>query len=122
MTADFTGAARIIDEHRVISTAFGTTREGRSGRWATCLCGHESASYYDEQVVPIDGEHNPERDVQRKHAAHVSQMLAAQEPTDAEVEAVQKCLHERTLTWVPTVEVRAALSAARAARRDEEDR
>ena len=48
--------------------------------------------------------------------------LAAQEPTDAEVGAVQKRLHERTLTWVPTVEVRAALSAARAARRDEETR
>ena len=119
MTADFTKAARIIDEHRVISTAFGTTREGRSGRWATCLCGHESASYYDEQVVPIDGEHNPEREVQRKHAAHVAQVLAAQEPTDAEVGAVQKRLYERTLTWVPTVEVRAALNAAR---RDEEKR
>ena len=48
--------------------------------------------------------------------------LAAQEPTDAECLAVQKCLYERTLTWVPTVEVRAALSAARAARRDEEKR
>ena len=47
---------------------------------------------------------------------------AEQEPTDAEVGAVQKCLYERTLTWVPTVEVRAALSAARAARRDEENR
>ena len=46
--------------------------------------------------------------------------LAAQEPTDAECVAVQKCLYERTLTWVPTAEVRAALSAARAARRDEE--
>lgn len=48
--------------------------------------------------------------------------LAAQEPTDAECAAVQKCLYERTLTWVPTVEVRAALNAARAARRDEENR
>ena len=48
--------------------------------------------------------------------------LAKQEPTDAEVGAVQKCLYERTLTWVPTMEVRAALSAARAARRDEETR
>ena len=48
--------------------------------------------------------------------------LAAQEPTDAEVAAAQKCLYERTLTWVPTVEVRAALSAARATRRDEENR
>ena len=47
---------------------------------------------------------------------------AEQEPTDAEVGAVQKCLYERTLTWVQTVEVRAALSAARAARRDEETR
>ena len=47
---------------------------------------------------------------------------AEQEPTDAEVGAVQKCLYERTLTWVPTVEVRAALSAARATRRDEESR
>ena len=80
---------KIIDEHRVISTAFGTTREGRSGRWAVCLCGHESASYYDEQVVPIDEEHNPEREVQRKHAAHVSQMLQdaqkAQKPTTERV-------------------------------------
>ena len=48
--------------------------------------------------------------------------LAAQEPTDAECLAVQKCLYERTLTWVPTVEVRAALSAARAARREKEER
>ena len=46
--------------------------------------------------------------------------LAAQEPTDAEVGAFQKRLYDRTLTWVPTVEARAALSAARAARRDEE--
>lgn len=46
----------------------------------------------------------------------------AQEPTDAEVEAFQDCLYERTLTWVPGVEVRAALSAARAARRVEENR
>ena len=46
--------------------------------------------------------------------------LAAQEPTTAAVEAFQDCLYERTLTWVPGVEVRAALSAARAARRDEE--
>ena len=43
--------------------------------------------------------------------------LAEQKPTDVEVGAVQKCLYERTLTWVPTVEVRAALSAAREARR-----
>ena len=48
--------------------------------------------------------------------------LAAQEPTAAEVEAFQDCLYERTLTWVPGVEVRAALSAARATRRDEEAR
>ena len=48
--------------------------------------------------------------------------LAAQEPTDAEVGAFQKCLYDRTLTWVPTVEARAALSAARNARRDEEER
>ena len=48
--------------------------------------------------------------------------LAAQEPTDGEVWAVQKYLYDRTLTWVPTTEVRAALSAARAARRDEEKR
>ena len=48
--------------------------------------------------------------------------LAAQEPTDAECLAVQKCLYERTLTWVPTMEARAALSAARNARRDEEKR
>ena len=90
MTNDnFNDAARIIDEHRVISTAFGSTREGRSGRWATCLCGHESASYYDEQTAPIDSENNPERDVQRKHAVHIADVLA-----------------------------RAALSAARAARRD----
>ena len=51
-----------------------------------------------------------------------AQWQREQEPTDAEVEAVQKCLYERTLTWVPTVEVRAALNAARAARRDEEKR
>ena len=48
--------------------------------------------------------------------------LAAQEPTTAEVEAFQDCLYERTLTWVPGVEVRAAMSAARAARRGGEAR
>ena len=48
--------------------------------------------------------------------------LAAQEPITAEVQAFQDCLYERTLTCVPGVEVRAALSAARAARRDEEKR
>ena len=81
--------ASVIDQHRVASMAFGTTREGRSGRWATCECGHESASYYDEQTGPIDAENNPERDTQRKHAAHVSQMLQdaqrAQEPTTERV-------------------------------------
>ena len=118
MTADFTKAARIIDEHRVISTAFGTTREGRGGRWATCLCGHESASYYDEQVVPIDGEHNPEREVQRKHAAHVAQVLAAQEPTDAEVEAAKAVLDSVEYADEPQ-SIRAALSAARAVRNGE---
>ena len=46
----------------------------------------------------------------------------AQEPTDAEAGAVQKCLYERTLTWVPTIEVRVALSTARAARRNENQR
>ena len=51
-----------------------------------------------------------------------AQWQREQEPTDAEVGAVQKCLYERTLTWVPTVEVRAALNAARVARRDEEKR
>lgn len=44
-----------------------------------------------------------------------AQWQREQEPTDAEVGAVQKCLYERTLTWVPTVEVRAALTAARRA-------
>lgn len=44
-----------------------------------------------------------------------AQWQREQEPTEAEVEAVQKCLYERTLTWVPTVEVRAALTAARRA-------
>ena len=51
-----------------------------------------------------------------------AQWQREQEPTDAEVEAVQKCLYERTLTWVPTVEVRAALTAAHASRRAEERR
>ena len=48
--------------------------------------------------------------------------LAAQEPNTVEVQAFQDCLYGRTGTWVPGVEVRAALSAARAARRDEEKR
>ena len=51
-----------------------------------------------------------------------AEWAARQEPTDAEVRAFQDCLYERTLTWVPTVEVRAALSAAYAARRDQEKR
>ena len=76
--------AKIIDQHRVASTAFGS-HEGRGGRWATCLCGHVSESFYDEQTGPIDEENNPERDVQRKHAAHVEEMLQdalkAEKPT-----------------------------------------
>lgn len=67
--------ANIIDEHRIVSTAFGTTREGRGGRWVTCQCGHVSESFYDEQTGPISEENSPERNVQRKHAAHVSEML-----------------------------------------------
>lgn len=108
-----TTTAEIIDQHR---------QDGRRvgyGVTVCCACGAEPRGYIDSSR-PIDGENNSHRVADRKHAAHVADMLAAQEPTEAEVEAVQKCLYERTLTWMPMVEVRAALSAARAARRDEE--
>lgn len=54
--------------------------------------------------------------------------LAAQEPTDAEVEAAARALHEdmgglpEELDQMHIDAARAALSAARAARRDEEKR
>lgn len=79
--------AKIIDEHRIASTAFGS-HNGRGGRWATCLCGHVSESFYDEQTGPIDSENNPERDNQRKHAAHVEEML--QEAQRAERPTVER--------------------------------
>lgn len=50
----------------------------------------------------------------RDHSADLQ--VAAKEPTDAEVGALQMCLYDRTLTWVPTMEARTALSAARRAR------
>ena len=116
MTNDnFTEAARIIDAHRENERWVG------DGVKIECVCGHASHATYDFSG-PITEDKNNHRDAERMHAAHVAQVLAAQEPTDAECVAVQKCLYERTLTWVPTVEVRAALSAARAARRDEENR
>ena len=80
--------AKIIDEHRIVSTAFGTTREGRNGRWATCLCGIEFTSFYDEQSAPVDEEDNPARNVQRKHAAHVEEVL--QEALKAEKPTVER--------------------------------
>ena len=104
---NFTDAARIIDAHRENERWVG------DGVKIECVCGHTSHATYDFSG-PITEDKNNHRDAERMHAAHVAQVLAAQEPTDAEVEAGANAIIA-LLTGV-------ALSAARAARRDEEDR
>ena len=116
MTTDnFTEAARIIDAHRENERWVG------DGVKIECVCGHASHATYDFSG-PITEDKNNHRDAERMHAAHVAQVLAAQEPTDAEVVAAMTAYEghpDRVSAW------RAALSAARsarAARRDEGDR
>ena len=108
MTTDpFTETARTIDAHRENERWVG------DGVKIECVCGHTSHATYDFSG-PITEDKNNHRDAERMHAAHVAQVLAAQEPTDAEVEAGANAIIA-LLTGV-------ALSAARAARRDEERR
>ena len=128
MTADnFTEAARIIDAHRENERWVG------DGVKIECVCGHTSHATYDFSG-PITEDKNNHRDAERMHAAHVAQVLAAQEPTDAEVLAalnaqgvvVSPKMHPAPSLdyWgdKPVEAMRAALSAARAARGDEESR
>ena len=138
MTTDnFTEAARIIDAHRENERWVG------DGVKIECVCGHTSHATYDFSG-PITEDKNNHRDAERMHAVHVAQVLAAQEPTDAEVEAAARAMRIETLgdtvrpgaaaRWWDNGDVspdeadklrrlaRAALSAARAARRDEEKR
>ena len=126
---NFTDAARIIDAHRENERWVG------DGVKIECVCGHTSHATYDFSG-PITEDKNAHRDAERMHAAHVAQVLAAQEPTDAEIEAAAEatCSGEGgcdpCFNWDDSVDggctyctrhARAALSAARAARRDEED-
>lgn len=113
-TDPFTTAAQIIDQHR------STGRWVGNGVRVECACGHESPG--EHPGGPQTDEDNAHRDADRKHAQHVADMLAAQEPTSAEVQAFQDHLYERTGTWVPGIEVRAALSAARRARGEDPTR
>ena len=128
MTADnFTEAARIIDAHRENERWVG------DGVKIECVCGHTSHATYDFSG-PITEDKDNHRDAERMHAAHVAQVLAAQEPTDAEVLAalnaqgvvVSPKMHPAPSLdyWgdKPVEAMRAALSAARAARGDEESR
>ncbi len=125
MTADnFTEAARIIDAHRENERWVG------DGVKIECVCGHTSHATYDFSG-PITEDKNNHRDAERMHAAHVAQVLAAQEPTDGEVLAAlnaqgvvvsPKMYPAPSLDYwgdKPAEAMRAALSAAR---RDEEKR
>ena len=70
-----TTTAEIIDQHR---------QDGRSvgyGVTVRCACGAESWGYIDGSR-PIDGENNSHRVADRKHAAHVAQVLAAAGDSD----------------------------------------
>ena len=138
MTTDnFTEAARIIDAHRENERWVG------DGVKIECVCGHTSHATYDFSG-PITEDKNNHRDAERMHAVHVAQVLAAQEPTDAEVETAARAMRIETLAgtvrpgaaarWWDNGDVspdeadklrrlaRAALSAARTARRDGETR
>ena len=121
MTTDnFTEAARIIDAHRENERWVG------DGVKIECVCGHTSHATYDFSG-PITEDKNNHRDAERMHAVHVAQVLAAQEPTDAEVEAAARTWAESgptTAVWEQMTEerreytrerMRACLSAARAA-------
>lgn len=105
MTADaFTPAAQIIDQHR------STGRWVGNGVRVECACGHESRG--EHPAGPQTDEENAHRDADRKHSEHVADMLAAQEPSDAEVVAAMTAYEghpTRVEAW------RAALSAARRA-------
>src|SRR5699024_10795559 len=131
MTTDpFTEAARIIDAHRENERWVG------DGVKIECVCGHTSHATFDPTSGPITVDKTNQRDAERMHAAHVAQVLSAQEPTDAEVEAAARShwaevwLNPELHPWDTEAteserrscrrEARAALSAARAARRDEE--
>ena len=133
MTTDpFTEAARIIDAHRENERWVG------DGVKIECVCGHTSHATFDPTSGPITEDKTNHRDAERMHAAHVAQVLSAQEPTDAEVKAATLELYVRShhstgrqtpfesldreekVSWAE--DGRAVLSAARAARRDEEKR
>lgn len=69
-------AARIIDEHRA------TGRWVGAGVRVECACGH--ASQGDHPGGPQTSEDNAHRDADRKHAAHVADMLARSTRRDEE--------------------------------------
>lgn len=75
-TDDFITTARIIDEHRT------------TGRWVgdgvrvECTCGHISPGSHPGG--PQTEEDNAHRDADRKHAAHVADMLARAARRDEE--------------------------------------
>ena len=131
MTTDaFTEAARIIDAHRENERWVG------DGVKIECVCGHTSHATYDFSG-PITEDKNNHRDAERMHASHVAQVLTEQEPTDAEAEAAEEAIdaifgwehlrryggqNEEWMNRLRKTIARAALSAARAARRDEERR
>ena len=131
MTTDnSTEAARIIDAHRENERRVG------DGVKIECVCGHTSHATYDFSG-PITEDKNNHRDAERMHASHVAQVLTEQELTDAEAEAAEEAIdaifgwehlrryggqNEEWMNRLRKTIARAALSAARAARRDEENR
>lgn len=67
--------ATIIDEHRIIGTATGTT-----GIAIECNCGHRSMTSTNDYLdAPISSDWNPRRDAEHLHAEHVAKNLAAQQ-------------------------------------------
>ena len=77
MTTDaFTTAAQIIDQHRqgYRTVGFGVT--------LTCECGESVYGVGPEG--PMTAEDNAHRDADRKHAAHVADMLARSTRRDEE--------------------------------------
>lgn len=78
-----TTAAQIIDQHRV------SYRHATGGGRFECGCGESFTTYGPSPAGIVGASLN-----RSAHAAHVANMLAAQEETDEEVEAAAKALFD----------------------------
>lgn len=111
MTTDAFTTAQIIDQHRQESRSVG------HGVTVHCACGAESWDHVPGDQ-PITSENNSHRNADRKHAQHVADHLARQEPSDAEIQAVMKVArtHYSMPLGVGPSFARAVIDAARNAR------